>query len=183
MLPTHGTIEPGKPGSRNPAGLTPEDDAKMPERIRGDHRRHAPQDRVTARQQGGRIDHLVTAQGAGHPAQRKSLIRALRVDGVLREATPLPDGPMNTTTSPGHVEEYPVSSLRRGDVVVMDNLGLHRAIGVEAAIETAGTSVWWLPPYSPDLNLIEKLWGRIRSCRVAPRRIPWLVRPVTPSTP
>lgn len=36
-------------------------------------------------------------------------------------------------------------------------------VGVEQAIEAAGASVWWLPPYSPDLNPIEKLWSKIKS--------------------
>jgi len=45
----------------------------------------------------------------------------------------------------------------------MDNLAAHKAAGVEEAICGAGASVWWLPPYSPELNPIEKLWSKIKS--------------------
>jgi len=45
----------------------------------------------------------------------------------------------------------------------MDNLSAHKAVGVEEAIGRAGASVWWLPPYSPELNPIEKLWSKIKS--------------------
>ncbi len=45
----------------------------------------------------------------------------------------------------------------------MDNLGAHKAPGVEEVIDAVGASVWWLPPYSPDLNPIEKLWSKVKS--------------------
>jgi len=92
-----------------------------------------------------------------------TMISALRVDGVIRDATLLLEGTMNAATFLGYVKECLAPSLRRGDVVVMDNLSSHKAAGVEAAIEAVGASVWWLPPYSPDLNPIEKLWSKIKS--------------------
>ena len=54
-------------------------------------------------------------------------------------------------------------SLREGDVVVMDNLSAHRADGVAEAIEARGASVLYLPPYSPDLNPIEKMWSKVKA--------------------
>ena len=92
-----------------------------------------------------------------------TMISALRVDGVIREATLLLDGAMNAATFLGYIEELLAPSLRRGDVVVMDNLSAHKVAGVEEAIEAVGASVWWLPPYSPDFNPIEKLWSKIKS--------------------
>lgn len=92
-----------------------------------------------------------------------TLISALRVDGVIEPATQLIDGPMNAATFVGYVERCLAPSLRAGDVVVMDNLGAHKAAGVVEAIEAAGASVWFLPAYSPDLNPIEKLWSKIKS--------------------
>jgi transposase len=92
-----------------------------------------------------------------------TMISALRVDGVIPAATMLLDGPMNAVTFLGWVESCLAPSLRPGDIVVMDNLGAHKAAGVEEAIERAGASVWWLPPYSPDLNPIEKLWSKVKS--------------------
>ena len=67
----------------------------------------------------------------------------------------------------------------------MENLRSHKAVGVEAAIEAVGASVWWLPPYSPDLNPIEKLWSKIKSWLRPPRRTlspPWPTQPDMLST-
>jgi selenocysteine lyase/cysteine desulfurase len=50
-------------------------------------------------------------------------------------------------------------ALARGDVVVLDNLAAHKVKGVRQAIAAAGASVLYLPPYSPDLNLIEQLFA------------------------
>ncbi|MEM9414251.1 MAG: transposase, partial [Planctomycetota bacterium] len=63
----------------------------------------------------------------------------------------------------GYVEHCLTPSLRPGDVVVMDNLSCHRSGDVVRAIEAADASVWYLPPYSPDLNPIEKLWSKVKS--------------------
>ncbi|MEM1186754.1 MAG: IS630 family transposase [Planctomycetota bacterium] len=92
-----------------------------------------------------------------------TMISALRVDRVIEDATILFDGPMNSATFLGYAERCLAPALEPGEVVVMDNLGAHKAAGVEEAIEAAGASVWWLPPYSPDLNPIEKLWSKIKS--------------------
>jgi transposase len=53
--------------------------------------------------------------------------------------------------------------LRRGDVVVMDNLSAHKVQGVRERIEAAGAEVLYLPPYSPDLNPIEKLFAKLKA--------------------
>lgn len=52
--------------------------------------------------------------------------------------------------------------LRPGDVVVMDNLSSHKVAGVRKRIEAAGARLLYLPPYSPDLNPIEKAWARLK---------------------
>src|SRR4051794_4334775 len=54
-------------------------------------------------------------------------------------------------------------TLRRGDIVVMDNLSAHKDPGVVAAIERVGASVWHLPPYSPDFNPIEQVGSKVKS--------------------
>jgi len=91
-----------------------------------------------------------------------TMIRALRRDSVIEKATLLLDGPMDAATFCSWVERCLTLALRRGDVVVMDNLSAHKTAGVEEAIERVGASVWFLPPYSPDLNPIEKLWSKIK---------------------
>jgi len=45
----------------------------------------------------------------------------------------------------------------------MDNLSVHKNKTARAAIEAAGAVIWDLPPYSPDLNPIEKMWGKIKA--------------------
>jgi transposase len=52
--------------------------------------------------------------------------------------------------------------LRPGDVVVMDNLSSHKVKGVRERIEAAGAELLYLPPYSPDLNTIEKAWSKLK---------------------
>jgi transposase len=62
--------------------------------------------------------------------------------------------------------------LRPGDVVVMDNLSSHKAQGVSERIERTGAELLYLPPYSPDLNPIEKAWAKLKQ----------LIRSATPRT-
>jgi len=52
------------------------------------------------------------------------------------------------------VEQFLVPELRPSDIVVMDNLSAHKVAGIQAAIEQAGATVRYLPPYSPDYNPI-----------------------------
>ncbi len=52
--------------------------------------------------------------------------------------------------------------LRRGDVVVMDNLNMHKMVAVKAAITAAGATPVYLPTYSPELNPIELLWADLK---------------------
>ena len=92
-----------------------------------------------------------------------TILSAVRTRGIVREATLLLDGPMDAATFLGYTEEMLAPTLSPGDIVVLDNLGAHKAAGVEEAIGAAGASVWWLPPYSPDLNPIEKLWSKVKS--------------------
>ena len=61
-----------------------------------------------------------------------------------------------------YVEQVLCPSLRRGDIVVMDNLGAHKVSGIREAIERRGAKLIYLPPYSPDLSPIEKCWSKIK---------------------
>jgi len=54
-------------------------------------------------------------------------------------------------------------TLEPGDIVIMDNLSVHKNTEARAAIEAAGAEVWDLPPYSPDLNPIEKMWSKVKA--------------------
>jgi hypothetical protein len=90
----------------------------------------------------------------GHWQTTTSLI-AIRCTGVIEEASIVFDGPTDAIVFRGYAEQRLAPSLRAGDIVVMDNLASHKVTGVREAIETAGASVLYLPPYSPDLNPIE----------------------------
>lgn len=61
-----------------------------------------------------------------------------------------------------YVEKILCPALKPGDVVVMDNLSSHKVNGVRQLIEKAGAEVLYLPPYSPDLNPIEKAWSKLK---------------------
>jgi transposase len=60
------------------------------------------------------------------------------------------------------VHDALVPSLHRGDVVVLDNLGAHKAIGVAQAIRAVGADLLYLPPYHPELNPIELAWAKVK---------------------
>ncbi len=62
-----------------------------------------------------------------------------------------------------YVGEVLCPTLRRGDIVVMDNLSAHKVSGIREAIEGRGAKLIYLPPYSPDLSPIEKCWSKIKS--------------------
>lgn len=73
------------------------------------------------------------------------------------------DGPMNGLAFRAYVEQVLVPTLRPGDVVIMDNLPAHRVSGVREAIEAAGATRLFLPPYSPDFNPIEQAFAKIKA--------------------
>ena len=61
-----------------------------------------------------------------------------------------------------YVEHVLVPTLRKGDIVVLDNLSAHKDKLTLQLIENVGAEVWFLPPYSPDLNPIEKMWSKVK---------------------
>jgi transposase len=72
------------------------------------------------------------------------------------------DGAVNGQVFKAWVEQHLVRELKPGDIVVMDNLSSHKVAGVVEAIEAAGASVRYLPPYSPDLNPIELAFSKFK---------------------
>ena len=78
-----------------------------------------------------------------------TFVGALRCDQIT--APCVFDGPMNGACFLAYVEHFLAPTLRKGDVVVMDNLPSHKVAGVKEAIERAGANLRYLPPYSPTL--------------------------------
>ena len=72
------------------------------------------------------------------------------------------DGAINGDLFLGWVRHHLVPTLMSGDIVVMDNLGVHKVAGVHEAIEAAGARLVYLPPYSPDLNPIELVFSKFK---------------------
>ena len=72
------------------------------------------------------------------------------------------DGPINGQCFRCYVEQILVPALRPGDIVVMDNLGSHKSAAIRQSIQAAGARLWFLPPYSPDLNPIEQAFAKIK---------------------
>lgn len=73
------------------------------------------------------------------------------------------DGAINGDYFKAYVNNVLVPTLRPGDVVILDNLSSHKVAGVREAIEAAGASVRYLPPYSPDFNPIENLFAKLKT--------------------
>jgi len=72
------------------------------------------------------------------------------------------DGPINGHSFRAYVEQQLVPTLSPGDIVIMDNLGSHKSAVVRQMIMAAGARLWFLPPYSPDLNPIEQAFAKIK---------------------
>ena len=86
-----------------------------------------------------------------------TFVAALRCDGMT--APMMIKGAVNGETFLAYIEQCLVPTLRRGDIVIMDNVATHRVAGVREAIEAVGAALRYLPPYSPDLNPIELSYG------------------------
>jgi transposase len=84
----------------------------------------------------------------------------LRTTGLV--APLVLDGAMNGPAFLAYTEQFLAPTLRPGDVVVLDNLSSHKVSGVREAIEGAGATVLYLPPYSPDLNPIELAFSKLK---------------------
>ena len=89
-----------------------------------------------------------------------TLIAALRHDGVI--APCVFDRPINARSFLAYIETMLAPMLRPGDIVVLDNLGSHKGEAVRRAIRAAGAKLFFLPPYSPDLNPIEQVFAKLK---------------------
>jgi transposase len=90
-----------------------------------------------------------------------TVIAALRLEGLGAPA--VFDGPIDNPTFRAYVEQVLVPTLRPGDVVVLDNLTVHKQPEVRAAIEAVGAHLRFLPPYSPDFNPIELAFAKLKA--------------------
>jgi transposase len=93
--------------------------------------------------------------------QTHTVVAALRLEGLTAPA--VFDGPIDNPTFLAYVEQVLVPTLRRGDVVVLDNLAVHKQPAIQAALDAAGARLRFLPPYSPDFNPIEQAFAKLKA--------------------
>lgn len=113
--------------------------------------------RLRGRAPRGERLHAAAPHGHWHTT---TMISAIRLDGST--AAMAIEGATDTEVFRAYVEKVLCPMLRAGDIVVMDNLSPHKNELTLSLIEAAGASVLFLPPYSPDLNPIEKMWSKVK---------------------
>jgi transposase len=90
-----------------------------------------------------------------------TFIAALRHDRVT--APFVLEGPMTGEIFKAYVEQFLAPTLKRDDIVFMDNASVHKVAGIEEIIEARGATAIYLPAYSPDFNPIEQLFAKIKA--------------------
>jgi transposase len=90
-----------------------------------------------------------------------TMVAGLRLSGLVAQKAF--DRPMNAATFEEWVEKCLVPTLSKGDIVIMDNLSSHKGPRVEQLIKAAGAELRYLPPYSPDMNPIEKAYSKLKA--------------------
>lgn len=90
-----------------------------------------------------------------------TFLAALRCDRI--DAPCVIDGPINGRSFLAYVEQILIPTLAPGDIVILDNLGSHKSQAVRRAIRAAGAKLFFLPPYSPDLNPIEQVFAKLKT--------------------
>lgn len=113
--------------------------------------------RFYARSLGGQRIHEATPGGHW---KIMTVLGAMSLRGMI--ATMTIEAATDAEIFLAYVEQVLCPALRPGDVVVMDNLSSHKVSGVNKLIAAAGAEVLYLPPYSPDLNPIEKAWAKLK---------------------
>ena len=107
--------------------------------------------------------------------QTSTFLAALRVTGLT--APGVFDGAIDGESFRAYIEQILVPTLQPGDIVIADNLGAHKVAGLRRAIQAAGATLWYVPPYSPDLNPIElcfaKLTALVRTARCRSSETLW----------
>jgi len=90
-----------------------------------------------------------------------TFLAALRCDRI--DAPCVIDGPINGGSFLAYVEQMLLPALRPGDIVIIDNLGSHKGKAVRRLIRSVGAKLFFLPPYSPDLNPIEQVFAKLKT--------------------
>jgi transposase len=98
------------------------------------------------------------AQGRWRTLTFLAALRCNRIDAPC-----VIDGPINGLSFLAYVEQVLLPTLSVGDIVIMDNLGSHKRQVIRRLIRAAGAKLFFLPPYSPDLNPIEQVFAKLKT--------------------
>ena len=93
--------------------------------------------------------------------QTTTVLSSIRLDG--EKAFTTYQGGTTGERFVQYLKETLLPTLRPGDIVVMDNMPSHHVKAVREILEAKGMKVLYLPPYSPDLNPIEKMWSKMKA--------------------
>lgn len=108
----------------------------------------------------GKKGELLIGKKSGKHYQRSNIVA-----GYVNRRTLAPlvfNGICNTELFNNWVEEFLIKELKPGQVVIMDNAAFHKSEKTVSLIESVGCKLIFLPPYSPDLNPIEKFWANMK---------------------
>ena len=100
-----------------------------------------------------------------------TVVATLGLQGV--QAPLVFQGSMTTVTFDTYVAEVLAPTLRPGEILLLDNLSAHKGGQARATLEARGVKVIFLPPYSPDLNPIEKCWAKVKQALRAAKARTW----------
>ena len=105
----------------------------------------------------------------GHPCRGEtpacwksySIVSAIRLKGVVQSTTV--EGAFKKESFREYMEDILLPSLKRGDIVIMDNLSIHKNSFDKKKFKRRGIEILYLPRYSPDQNPIELMWAKIKT--------------------
>lgn len=106
---------------------------------------------------GQRVDAAVPL----HNGPNVTIVAALSAQGI--EAVMELEGAVNMTSFAVYLEQVLGPTLQPGDVVVLDNLPVHKAAGLAEVVAARGARLLYLPPYSPDFTPIELAFSKLKT--------------------
>jgi transposase len=93
--------------------------------------------------------------------ERTSIVSSIRLN--LEQAPMLFKGSLDSAVFSVYIKEVLVPTLKKDDIVILDNLSVHKVFGALSPIYEMGAQVKFLPPYSPDYNPIELVWSKLKT--------------------
>lgn len=109
----------------------------------------------------GKRGQIVYGEVSGHRYDRESFIAGKSNGKII--APMCFKGTCNTSVFNAWVEKVLLPELRPGQIVVLDNASFHKSLRTKELLESVGCNLLFLPPYSPDLNPIEKFWATLKA--------------------